>query len=41
MSTTESGYSSTLPATWLAARTSVDPARIDRMRRASELLAVR
>jgi hypothetical protein len=41
MSTTESGYSSTLPATWLAARTAVDPARIDGMRRAGELLAVR
>lgn len=32
---------SALPATWLAARLAVDPARIDAMRRAGELVAVR
>jgi len=31
----------TLPATWLAARMAVDPARIDAMRRAGDLIAVR
>ena len=41
MSVTESSYSTTLPATWLAARLAVDPARIDAMRRAGELIAVR
>jgi hypothetical protein len=30
-----------LPATWLAQRLAVDPARIDAMRRAGELIAVR
>ena len=30
-----------LPATWLAQRMAVDPARIDAMRRAGELIAVR
>lgn len=30
-----------LPATWLAERMAVDPARIDAMRRAGELVAVR
>jgi hypothetical protein len=30
-----------LPATWLAQRIAVDPARIDAMRRAGELIAVR
>jgi len=40
-STTEDRYSDTLPATWLSARTAVDPARIDAMRRAGELIAVR
>ncbi len=34
-------YADALPATWLAARMAVDPARIDVMRRAGELLAVR
>jgi len=34
-------YPDALPATWLAARLSVDPARIEAMRRAGELLAVR
>jgi hypothetical protein len=37
----ESGYAGTLPATWLAARMAVDPAYIDGMRRAGELIAVR
>jgi hypothetical protein len=41
MSGAESSYSTTLPATWLAARMAVDPARIDAMRRAGELIAVR
>ena len=31
----------TLPATWLAARMAVNPARIDVMRRAGDLIAVR
>ena len=39
--TTETRYPDTLPATWLAARMAVDPARIDGMRRAGELIAVR
>ena len=30
-----------MPATWLAERLAVDPARIDAMRRAGELVAVR
>jgi hypothetical protein len=34
-------YPGTLPATWLSARTAVDPARIDALRRAGELIAVR
>jgi hypothetical protein len=37
----DSRYSETLPATWLAARLAVDPAYIDAMRRAGELIAVR
>ena len=42
MSTTaQSRYPGTLPATWLAERMAVDPARIDAMRRAGELIAVR
>jgi hypothetical protein len=41
VSTSDDRYSTTLPATWLAARTAVDPARIDAMRRAGELIAVR
>ena len=41
MSVTGSSYTTTLPATWLAARIAVDPARIDAMRRAGELIAVR
>ena len=34
-------YPGTLPATWLSERTAVDPARIDALRRAGELIAVR
>jgi hypothetical protein len=34
-------YDATLPATWLAERMAIDPARIDGMRRAGELIAVR
>ena len=42
MSTTaQSRYPGTLPATWLAERIAIDPARIDAMRRAGELIAVR
>ena len=41
MSTTPPRYARTVPATWLAERTAVDPARIDAMRRAGELIAVR
>jgi len=37
----DSRYEETLPATWLAARMAVDPAYIDAMRRAGELIAVR
>jgi hypothetical protein len=38
---TETLYPRTLPATWLAERMAVDPARIDALRRAGELIAVR
>lgn len=41
MSSTETSYTTAVPATWLAARMAVDPARIDGMRRAGELIAVR
>ncbi|HLG07939.1 MAG TPA: hypothetical protein VI409_04620 [Gaiellaceae bacterium] len=34
-------YPDSLPATWLAARLAVDPAKIDAMRRGGELIAVR
>jgi hypothetical protein len=37
----ETRYSETLPATWLAERAAVDPAKIDALRRAGELIAVR
>ena len=40
-STTETRYPGTLPATWLASRAAVDPARIDALRRAGALIAVR
>jgi hypothetical protein len=38
---TDTRFPDALPATWLAARMAVDPARIDVMRRAGELIAVR
>src|SRR5215470_17070607 len=41
MSPADARYAQTLPATWLAARMAVDPAYIDGMRRAGELIAVR
>jgi hypothetical protein len=41
MSPGDPRYSATLPATWLASRMAVDPARIDALRRAGELIAVR
>jgi hypothetical protein len=41
MPTTDARYSGTLPATWLAERAAVDPARIDVLRRGGELIAVR
>ena len=40
-STAQSRYPGTLPTTWLAERMAVDPARIDALRRAGELIAVR
>lgn len=36
-----SRYEATLPTTWLAERMAVDPARIDGMRRAGDVIAVR
>jgi hypothetical protein len=41
MSGGDDRYATAVPATWLAARLAVDPARIDAMRRAGELIAVR
>jgi hypothetical protein len=41
MDTPQPRYPDSLPATWLAARLGVDPVRIDAMRRAGELFAVR
>ena len=41
MSSPDSRYATAVPATWLAARMAVDPARIDALRRAGELIAVR
>jgi len=42
MSTTAgTRYADSLPATWLAERLAVDPAKIDAMRRVGELIAVR
>lgn len=41
MSASPASSDNTLPATWLAARLAVDPARIDAMRRAGDLIAVR
>ena len=40
-STSETRHPDLLPATWLAERMAVDPARIDVMRRGGELIAVR
>ena len=40
-SSVESRYPGTLPATWLAERFAIDPARVDMLRRAGELVAVR
>jgi hypothetical protein len=40
-SETEARFPGTLPATWLAERAAVDPARIDVLRRGGELIAVR
>lgn len=34
-------FQGTLPAPWLAARLGIDPVRVDAMRRAGELIAVR
>jgi hypothetical protein len=39
--TAEARYADSLPATWLAARLAIEPARIDAMRRGGELIAVR
>jgi hypothetical protein len=38
---TQTRYPGTLSGPWLAARLGIDPARIDAMRRAGELIAVR
>jgi len=40
-SETETRFPGTLPATWLAQRAAMDPARIDVLRRGGELIAVR
>lgn len=40
-SSTESRYADCLPGTWLAERLAVDPLKIEAMRRAGELIAVR
>ena len=40
-STASARYPDSIPATWLAARLAVDPAKIDIMRRSGELIAVR
>jgi hypothetical protein len=40
-SETETRFPGTMPATWLAQRAAVDPARIDALRRSGELIAVR
>ena len=41
MGNAETHGAEALPATWLAERMAVDPARIDAMRRGGELIAVR
>lgn len=38
---TDARFRGTLPAPWLAARMGIDPVRVDAMRRAGELIAVR
>ena len=40
-STTDTRFPGTLPGAWLAARMGIDPHRVDAMRRAGELVAVR
>lgn len=40
-STAGARYSDSIPATWLAVRLAIDPAKIDLMRRSGELIAVR
>ena len=40
-STAGARYPDSIPATWLAARLAIDPAKIDVMRRSGELIAVR
>jgi hypothetical protein len=39
--TTGTRYPDSLPATWLSVRLGIDPAKIDAMRRAGDLIAVR
>ena len=39
--TADGGYGDSLPGTWLAERLAVDPLKIEAMRRAGELIAVR
>lgn len=41
MRSSDPTYATAVPATWLAERMAVDPARIDAMRRGGELIAVR
>lgn len=41
MSVADTREAAALPATWLAQRLGIDPAKVDAMRRAGELLAVR
>lgn len=41
MPTAADPYANAVPATWLASRMAIDPSRIDAMRRAGELIAVR
>jgi hypothetical protein len=41
MSANERRYADSLPASWLAARLGVEPKKLDAMRRAGELIAVR
>jgi hypothetical protein len=41
MAATARSYETTIAATWLASRMAVDPSRVEAMRRAGELIAVR